>query len=359
MSATKTPKASEKTQICNKLVKDLQSTYKVKCPDFSEPVLETILFAICLEDNAWEMAEAGYRKLLRSYFDLNEIRVTSIFELEQTLAPLRAADWKGLRIRALLRHVYESTYEFQFEKLRKLTQDQFVRALRKISELSTFVRDFSLQQILGSHIICFDQTTLRTAQWLGLVPVDANADAASEFLKAGVRKADAAAFSFALRQLAMDPKFTDRFAEEIDAELSIFDVMDRLKDLRNPAPTPAKSSAARAASDKSKAEKTPAAEKKVTAKRAPARTDSKKSAAAKAVSGKSAAKKSVAKQTAAKGVAERKSAGKPTVKKPATKKPATKKATVKKAAAGKSAAKQASTKKAAKKSNTSSRRAAR
>ncbi len=359
MSATKAPKASEKTQICNKLVKDLQSTYKVKCPDFSEPVLETILFAICLEDNSWEMAEAGYRKLLRSYFDLNEIRVTSIFELEQALAPLRAADWKGLRIRALLRHVYESTYEFQFEKLRKLTQDQFVRALRKISELSTFVRDFSLQQILGSHIICFDQTTLRTAQWLGLVPVDANADAASEFLKAGVRKADAAAFSFALRQLAMDPKFTDRFAEEIDAELSIFDVMDRLKELRNPAPRPAKSSAARAASDKSKAEKTPTAEKKATAKGAPAGTDSKKSAAAKAVSGKSAAKKSVAKQTAAKGVAERKSAGKPEVKKAAAKKPATKKATVKKAAAGKSAAKQASTKKAAKKSNTSSRRAAR
>ncbi len=356
MSATKAPKASEKTQICNKLVKDLQSTYKVKCPDFSEPVLETILFAICLEDNAWDAAATGYQRLLKSYFDLNEIRVTSVFELEQTLAPLRGADWKGLRIRAVLRHVYESTYEFQFEKLRKLTQDQFVRAIRKISELSTFVRDFSLQQILGSHIICFDQTTLRAAQWLGLVPADADADAASEFLKAGIRKADAPVFAFLLRQLATDPKFTERFAEEIDQELSIFDVMGRLKELRNPSAKPAKAPAARAASGKSVSEKSETGDKKATAKAVQKKPAASKSVAAKPESKKSTPKKSAAKQAAPKKSAATQAASKKTAAKSATAAKAPAKPAAGKTSASKSSAKKTSTAKAAKKSSVSGKR---
>ena len=52
-------KASEKQQACKKLTSLLHKDYGRNVPKFSLPVLETMLFAACLEDNPWEPAEQG------------------------------------------------------------------------------------------------------------------------------------------------------------------------------------------------------------------------------------------------------------------------------------------------------------
>ena len=178
MPTGKVTKASDKAQICKKLVSGLQKLYGKSLPRLDMPVLETFIFAICLEDNGWEAADTAFKKLIASYFDLNEIRVTSVLELEEVLHPLRDADWKGLRIRSILRHVFESTYTLEFEKYRRLTQEVAVKTLKKIPDISPFVRDFSLQHILGSHIVCLDASMLKACQWLGVVPVDMDATSA-------------------------------------------------------------------------------------------------------------------------------------------------------------------------------------
>lgn len=234
MPTAKATKASDKALICRKLVTALQKLYGKSVPRIDMPVLETLLFAICLEDNAWSNAEAGYKKLISSYFDLNEIRVSSVSELEQTLQPLRDSDWKGLRIRGLLRHVFESTYSFEFEKFRRLTQEVAVKTLKKITDLTPFVKDFAQQQILGSHIVCLDNSMLVASQWLGLVPADSDLAAAGEFLKAGLKKSEVAEFCHFLRCLATDPKFRDRFAEPPDGELDMTDVFERLQEVQLP-----------------------------------------------------------------------------------------------------------------------------
>ena len=349
MSASKAPKASDKTRICSKLVKELQTLYGKKTPELSSPVLETILFGICLEDGSWEAAESGLAALMKGYFDLNEIRVSSISEVEQTLAPLRDADWKALRIRAVLRYVYESNYEYQFEKLRKLTQEQFVRAIKKIPELSPFVRDFALQQVLGSHLICFDNSTLAAARWLGLVPEKSNSDSASEFLKPGVRKADTVEFSYLLQRLASDPRYAERFAEPLEEELSVFDVFDRLKELKNPSAKPVRRAAKAEAEAQPKVGK--ASAKKAAAKKPAAKkVTAKKPAVKKAATKKPSTKKPSTKKPAVKKAAAKKPAAtKPAVKKAAAKKPSTKKPAAKKAAAKKPAAKKAAAKKPARK----------
>ena len=89
MPTGKATKASDKSMICKKVVTALQKIYGKSLPKLDQPALETIMFAICLEDNSWADAEAAYKRLLEEYFDLNEIRVTSVSELEQTLQPLR------------------------------------------------------------------------------------------------------------------------------------------------------------------------------------------------------------------------------------------------------------------------------
>lgn len=234
MPASKANKSgSDKAQVCRTLVAALQKLYGKSLPRLDLPVLETFLFAICLEDNSWDAAQEGYQKLLSAHFDLNEVRVSSVNELEQILAPLRSADWKGLRIRSMLRHVFESTYSFEYEKFRRLTQEAAVKALRKISDLSPFVRNFALQQLLGSHVISLDSSMLNAVKWLGIVPHAMDVVAAEEFLRGFIKKAGGAEFCYLLRCLATDPRFYDRFSDLSDGE-AVGEIQDRLQELQSP-----------------------------------------------------------------------------------------------------------------------------
>ncbi|MCA9017993.1 MAG: hypothetical protein KDA89_14140 [Planctomycetaceae bacterium] len=287
-------KASDKQQAVKKLTTLLQKDYGKSVPRLKLPVVETMLFAACLEDNAWDSAQAAYDKLLRSYFDLNEVRVSSVGELEQTLRELKGAEWKGLRIRAILRFVFESTYSFDFEKLTKLNLESAQKKLRKIEYISPFLMNFTLQQCLGMHVVCLDDSMTAAAKHLGIVPPDADVDAASEFLKAGVRKTDAFGFAHLLKCLSVDPKYTARLAEPVEHdEFDVLKVSDRLQELKSPKPkkaaakkTPAaskttaegdrkkSSTTTKSAAPKKPAVKTPAG-KKSPSKSAPKKTGSK------------------------------------------------------------------------------------
>ena len=234
MGTAKATKAADKSQICRKLVTALQKLYGKSVPKIELSVVETMLFAACLEDNPWAPAEAGLKKVLTSYFDLNEVRVSSVSELEHSLAPLKDADWKGLRIRSILRFVFETTYSYDYEKLRRQTLEQAVKTLKNVNDITPFIRDFILHEILGSHIICLDNSMLTAARWLGLVPAKADLHDASEFLKGGIKKSEVSEFCHLLRSLATDPKYAPRFLDPSDAELSMDDVMDRFVELQSP-----------------------------------------------------------------------------------------------------------------------------
>lgn len=234
MGTAKATKAADKSQICRKLVTALQKIYGKSVPKIELSVVETMLFAACLEDNPWASAEVGLKKVLASYFDLNEVRVSSVSELEQSLAPLKDADWKGLRIRSILRFVFETTYSYDYEKLRRQTLEQAVKTLKKVNDITPFIRDFILHEILGSHIICLDNSMLTAARWLGLVPAKADLHDASEFLKGGIKKSEVSEFCHLLRCLATDPKYSPRFLDPSDTELSMDDVMDRFVELQSP-----------------------------------------------------------------------------------------------------------------------------
>ncbi|MFO0998857.1 MAG: hypothetical protein U0936_00830 [Planctomycetaceae bacterium] len=234
MGTAKATKAADKSQICRKLVTALQKLYGKSVPKIELSVVETMLFAACLEDNPWATADSGLKKLLTSYFDMNEVRVSSVSELEQTLAPLKDADWKGLRIRSILRFVFETTYSYDYEKLRRQTLEQAVKTLKKVNDITPFIRDFILHEILGSHIICLDNSMLTAARWLGLVPAKADLHEASEFLKGGIKKSEVSEFCHLLRCLSTDPKYAPRFLDPSDTELSMDDVMDRFVELQSP-----------------------------------------------------------------------------------------------------------------------------
>jgi len=234
MGTTRATKAADKSQVCRKFVSALQKLYGKSVPKIELPVVETMLFAACLEDNPWVPAEAGLKTLLGSFFDLNEVRVSSVNELELVLTPLNQADWKGLRIRSILRFIFETTYSYDFEKLRRQTLEQAVKTLKKMPDVTPFIRDFVLHEILGSHIVVLDTSMLTAAKWLGLVPETSDLHEGSEYLKGGLKKSEVSEFCYLLRCLSTDPKFIPRFVDHADSEQTMADVMARFAELQLP-----------------------------------------------------------------------------------------------------------------------------
>src|SRR5262245_48067640 len=52
------------------------------------PVLEQFIFGLCRENATLEQARQGYSNLKTQFYDWNEIRVSSIREIEEALAGL-------------------------------------------------------------------------------------------------------------------------------------------------------------------------------------------------------------------------------------------------------------------------------
>ena len=347
MPSPSATKASEKQQACKKLTSLLHKDYGKHVPQFSMPVLETMLFAACLENNSWDETEQGYERLNKLYYDLNEIRVSSVAEIEETLSS-QQGDWSALRIRSILRFVFETTYTYDYEKLKRLTQESGQKRLKKIDNMSPFIRNFTVQHCLGGYLVCLDEASTRAAIHLGIVPPGSNEEQAGEFLKPGLKKADTFGFTCALRCLATDPRYMERLSEppDEDEEFDVGLVVERFDALKKPRkkkkkpPEPVKK-AAPVAKKKAAASKTATGKKTSVA--------SARVAGAGKTAAKAASKKKTGKTTAAKsGASSKKAATKKTSKKPAAvKKTTAKKAPAKKATAKKAAAKKAPAKKTA------------
>lgn len=212
MSATQKTKMVDKLTLGKKLVALLKKRYSGPPSPQERPVLETLLYAICLEDASLEQAEAAFGRLLTAFHDLNELRVSSITELAtQVFDGLPSADWRAHRVRNVLQYVFEKSFEFAFESLRRKTLELATKQLLKIRDLSSFDRNYTLQAALGTHVIPVDHLMTNAAIWLGLAAPGETAEQAAETLKSAVRKADVAVFAHYLRCLAVDPRLVKSF----------------------------------------------------------------------------------------------------------------------------------------------------
>jgi len=259
----KSLKAADKQTILKKLVTELKRRYGGTVPKQTRSAFETLLFAICLEDVGQAEAETGYAQLLEPFFDLNEIRVSSVSQIEGALGDLRGADWKALRIREALQHVFEKYYAFDLEFLKRKTQEQAVKELAQIPYQTPFVRNYVVQHILGAHVLPVDMSMLLCLQWLGLADTRSDAEHAAEEIKAGLKKADGVQFCHLLKCVAVDAPLRDHFAEppSTEAESDPFTAAARLVELfknpqkkkKKPKPAPSAPAITKAAPAKAKA----------------------------------------------------------------------------------------------------------
>jgi endonuclease-3 len=204
-------KASDRQALAHKVMGTLRKKYGQSLPRDSRPVLETLLFASCLENSPHEQAAAVYERLLGSFHDLNEIRVSSISEIEHALEGLTQPEWRALRVRESIQHTFETFYSFDLDQLKRKTLDLAEKHLAQIRYLSPFVRAYVLQNCLGAHVVPVDELSREVLVWLGLVPPEANVEAAAEEMKSALRKSDTALFCHLIRSVAGDSKYAGTF----------------------------------------------------------------------------------------------------------------------------------------------------
>lgn len=211
MAAAPRLKLADKQEIYKKLLAGLKKRYTALPKPPELPVLETMLFAVCLENATVKEADAAYKRMLATFHDLNEIRVSSIDELEVVFQGMSDTDWRASRIRGILSYVFEANYSFEYEGLKRKTLELATKQLSKIKELTPFIRDYTLHAALGAHLIPLDAAQLAVLEFLDLHAEAGGTEHTADAMRPLVRKAEGPEFCGLLREFSLDPKFRPQF----------------------------------------------------------------------------------------------------------------------------------------------------
>jgi hypothetical protein len=152
-----------------KLARALRTAYKPVPPDATRPLLDQVLYACCLENAPAAAAEKALARILESAFDRNEIRVTTVAELAESLHDLPDPPRAALALRRALQSVFESTYSFSLEHARKHSLAHGMRTLEGLHGLSPFVIHHVASTSLGGHFIPLDHGALAALYVTGLI----------------------------------------------------------------------------------------------------------------------------------------------------------------------------------------------
>jgi len=167
------------------------------------PVLEQFIYGLCREDATPEQADRAFEYLREVFFDWNEVRVTSVRELEEAFEGMTGAEGRAQRLISFLQEVFETEFAFDLENLHKKGLKQSARQLLRYQAANDFVGAWVVQRSLGGHAIPLDAPTLRCVRRLGLLdgaPESLEASRAS--LEHQVPKHDGPRFTDALSQIA-------------------------------------------------------------------------------------------------------------------------------------------------------------
>jgi endonuclease-3 len=187
-----------------KVHKVLKKYYKSAATNAGRTVIEHLLFACCLEDAHADAAEEAFAALVHTFFDWNEVRVTSISELSEVMACLPDPRAAANRIKRVLHAVFENTFNFDLEDRRKKNLGPTVKWLEKLDGTTPFTVAYVVQAALHGHAIPIDPGTMRALHVLDLVSDKDVAAGAVPGLERAVAKSKGVEFGSLLHELGAD-----------------------------------------------------------------------------------------------------------------------------------------------------------
>src|SRR5205085_4865414 len=152
----------------------------------------------------------AFRGLQDRFFDWNEIRVSSVHEVEEVFDDLPGAESRAERLISFLQQVFDATFSFDLESLHKKGLKQAAKQLSRYQAANDYVVAWVIQQALGGHAIPLDEPTLRTVKRLGLIDDDENdAEAGRASLEHRVPKSRGASFVELISNVANEHCWSD------------------------------------------------------------------------------------------------------------------------------------------------------
>ncbi len=183
----------------------LKRRYKPK-PDRSAgrlSVLEAVVYGICHEDTTREQANQALSRFKDQFYDWNEVRVSPIAEVQETLADIPDPQGRAERIRRFLRQLFSKTYGFSLDQLTKKPLKEALKVLRNYDAFSSdYVTATVIQQALGGHAIPIDSSTRRALERMGIS--DSDLPSLRSVLERAVPKNRGVEFLELLEELAHD-----------------------------------------------------------------------------------------------------------------------------------------------------------
>ncbi len=239
--------APSRTAQFTRLNKILKKHYAPVAPDPNRSVLEHLVFASLLENAHFAAAEEAFAALVHTFYDWNEIRVSSIRELSEVVPGLPEPAAAAHRAKRVLQSVFEATYSFDLEDLRKQNLGPAVEKLEKTNGTTRFSVAYVVQAALGGHAIPIDSGTLAVLLLVALVAQQDAAAGVVPGLERAISKNAGIEFGSLLHQLGAD-YVAGRYSPPLHGILLEIDpsVKDRLPRRREAKPAVSRDAAAAA-----------------------------------------------------------------------------------------------------------------
>lgn len=233
--------STNRTALLTKLHRVLKKHYKPAVPRGDQPVLETLLFASCLENAPHDAAERVFNAVRTSFFDWNEIRVTTVKELAEVMSDLPDATAAAANLKGILQNTFESEYCFELETIKKKNLGDAIKRLQKLDGASPFVVAYATQVALGGHAIPVDRGALGVLYAVGAITEAEQASGAVHGLERAIPKNKGLEFGSLLHEVSAE-FVANPFSPSLrDFLLSISpDAKERLpkRGAKKPAPEP-------------------------------------------------------------------------------------------------------------------------
>src|SRR5262245_4076590 len=195
---------SSRSSLIAKMHKVLKQHYKPISLDGDRPLLEHMLYACCLENAPYDKAEKVYQHINTSFFDWNEVRVSTVKELAEAMRELPDPAAAAANLKSILQNVFEATYSFELESVKKQNIGVGIKRLEKMQGASQFVVAYTTQHALGGHSIPLDRGALDVLYIVGIASEAESRSGNVTGLERAIPKNKGAEFGSLLHQLVAD-----------------------------------------------------------------------------------------------------------------------------------------------------------
>lgn len=194
-----------KTQLVSNVYTQLRKRYKPDPHPEKLPILEAVIYGVCHEGTTREQANQALSRFKDEFFDWNEMRVSTVDEIQSCLAGLPDPGPRAERIRRFLRQLFAKTYGFALDAVTKKPLKEAVKMLQQYEVFrSDYVLATVIQHALSGHAIPIDAPTRRALERLGIADPKQDSTTLRSLLERAIPKNRGSEFVDLLEELTQD-----------------------------------------------------------------------------------------------------------------------------------------------------------